>query len=204
MLRGLNTGWKMPVSYNFCSKTTNTPQLIRCIKEHINKISKAGFHIIATVCDQGSTNIAAINQLLLRTDMRRNFEKRKQGQTFEVGEVEVVPLFDPPHLLKGIRNNLLTKDLAITCEGNIPKRIASWDVIKTAWLMDRAINIIRPQLKKITKEHDQTLKIDFEEGIATAEVVNFFNDLFDSLSVNSVNTVDNNLQSPVTEESVHH
>ncbi|XP_071653667.1 uncharacterized protein, partial [Temnothorax longispinosus] len=58
-----------------------------------------------------------------------------------------------------------------------------------------------------TQIKDQTLKIDFEEGIATAEIVNFFNDLFDSVNgVNSVNsvTVDNNLQSPVTEESVHH
>jgi len=29
MLRGLNTGWKKPISYNFCAKTTNTAQLIR-------------------------------------------------------------------------------------------------------------------------------------------------------------------------------
>lgn len=78
MLRGLHFGWKMPISYNFCSKLTNTPQLIRCIKEHVNKISKAGFLIVATVCDQGSCNMAAINELMLRTDMKRNFEKRAQ------------------------------------------------------------------------------------------------------------------------------
>lgn len=66
--------------------------------------------------------------------------------------VEVVPLFDPPHLIKGIRNNLLTKDLATNYE-TTDKRIASWDVIKTAWIMDKKMNTIRPQLKKITKEH---------------------------------------------------
>lgn len=60
MLRGLHTDWKMPVSYNFCSKTTNAPQLIRCIKEHIYKIREAGLHIVATVCDQGSCNAAVI------------------------------------------------------------------------------------------------------------------------------------------------
>ncbi|XP_039307028.1 uncharacterized protein LOC120358159 [Solenopsis invicta] len=239
MLRGLNTGWKMPISYNFCSKTTNTAQLIRCIKEHVHKISKAGFHIIATVCDQGATNTAAIKHLLLQTDMKRNLEKRTQAQTFEVGNVEIVPLYDPPHLIKGIRNNFLTKDLAISC--NSFQRVASWDIVKTAWIIDKKINIIRPQLKKITQEHiiedkikkmrvkyatqvlsgtvascietltrsrcavqidNNEVKIDMEEGIATAEVVNFFNDLFDS--VNSSEVKDNDLRSPVVEDSVHH
>lgn len=51
-----------------------------CIKEHIKKINNAGFHIVATVCDQGSSNVAAIKKLLLRSDMKRNFEKRPQSK----------------------------------------------------------------------------------------------------------------------------
>lgn len=41
----------------------------------------------------------------------------------------------------------------MSCENNVLTRITSWDIIKTAWIMDRKINTIRPQLKKITKEH---------------------------------------------------
>lgn len=82
MLRGLHSGWKMPISSGFCNKQTNTAQLIRCIKEHVRKISDFGFNIIATVCDQGSSNVAAINDLLLRTDMKRNFEKRAQSKLY--------------------------------------------------------------------------------------------------------------------------
>jgi len=52
-----------------------------------------------------------------------------------------------------MRNNLLTKDLAINCKDNIATEIASWNVIKTAWLMDKNLNIIRPQLKKLTQEY---------------------------------------------------
>lgn len=71
-----------------------------------------------------------------------------------MGNTEIVPLYDPPHLIKGIRNNLLTKNLAINCKNNtISEEIASWDIIKTAWLMDRKVNTIRPLLKKITAEH---------------------------------------------------
>lgn len=80
MLRGLHTGWKMPISFNFCAKATNTAQLMRCIKEHIFKINKAGFVIVATVCDQGSANVAAIKKLLFRSNMKRNLEKRVQGK----------------------------------------------------------------------------------------------------------------------------
>lgn len=68
-------------------------------------------------------------------------------------------MYDPPHLIKGIRNNLLNKDLAINVKNNVPEEIASWDVIKTAWLMDRKMNTIRPQLKKLTMEHIMENKI---------------------------------------------
>lgn len=47
----------------------------------------------------------------------------------------------------------MTKDLAMDNKNNIPQRIASWDVIKIAWIMDKKINIIRPLLRKLTKEH---------------------------------------------------
>ncbi|XP_032679518.1 uncharacterized protein LOC116847970 [Odontomachus brunneus] len=46
------------------------------------------------------------------------------------------------------------------------------------------------------------MKIDAEEGIATSEIVLFFNDLFDS--VNSSGVSENKLRSPVTEDSAHH
>jgi len=31
--------------------------------------------------------------------------------------------------------------------------IASWDIVKTAWIIDRKMNLIRLHLKKITQEH---------------------------------------------------
>lgn len=80
MLRGLHTGWKMPVSYNFCAKNTNATQLRRCIKQHVLKISKAGFPIVATVCDQGTSNVAAITKLLTDTDNQRKRDGRTEGK----------------------------------------------------------------------------------------------------------------------------
>lgn len=51
-------------------------------------------------------------------------------------------------------------------------------------------------------EDKSSIGIDEESGIATAETVNFFNDLFDS--VNGSENSDNNLRCAVTADSVHH
>ncbi|XP_067203193.1 uncharacterized protein, partial [Linepithema humile] len=80
MLRGLNSGWKLPISYSFCSKQTNTAQLLRCIKKHIQDVNKAGFYIVSTVCDQGSSNVAAIKELLLRTNIKQRLENRTESK----------------------------------------------------------------------------------------------------------------------------
>lgn len=78
MLRGLYSGWKMPISFNFCNKQTNTAQLVRCIKEHVLKLKQAGFHIVASICDQGSSNTAAIRELKFTTNKKRKLENRPE------------------------------------------------------------------------------------------------------------------------------
>lgn len=67
MLRGIRTGWKIPLSYNFCKSQTKSGQLIYCIKKIVKKVAQSGFTIIATVCDQGTSNVSAINELLNHT-----------------------------------------------------------------------------------------------------------------------------------------
>jgi len=57
-----------------------------------------------------------------------------------------VPLYDPPHLIKGVRNNFLTKDIVI--KSNNCQRIASWDIVKTAWIIDRKMNLITSTIEK--------------------------------------------------------
>jgi len=72
-----------------------------------------GLKIVATVCDQGATNVAVINKLKDETNrycMHQNVENRYFG--FLIEDVEIVSIFDPPHLLKCIRNNLMTNILS--------------------------------------------------------------------------------------------
>lgn len=70
-LRSLKTGQKMPLGYGFCESATKTNQLLRCIKEWLSNIIICGLNPIATICDQGSANISAINALIADSNVIR-------------------------------------------------------------------------------------------------------------------------------------
>jgi hypothetical protein len=56
MLRGIKKKFKQPLAYTFCDSQTESPDLIRMIKEIIREIKNAGLHVVATICDQGTSN----------------------------------------------------------------------------------------------------------------------------------------------------
>ena len=85
----------------------------------------AGFHVVGTICDQGSTNRAAVNYLLQETNelcLAEGEENTYRG--FLIDDIEVVPLYDFPDLLKGIRNNMLNKNVHFVQNG--VQKVAKW------------------------------------------------------------------------------
>jgi hypothetical protein len=63
---------------------------------------------------------------------------------------EVIHLYDYPHLMKGIRNALLTKDLSFTQDRR--EKIASWQHVADAYRVDQKLGLYR-QFVKLTDEH---------------------------------------------------
>ena len=157
MIRGLHKNYKQPLAYSFCSKTTPKEELVKKIRETIKKIHWAGFVVVATVCDQGATNVSAINYLVNENKMKYLRENKDfKWKTFEVDGKEIVPLYDPPHLMKGIRNNLLNKDLKCVIEGQ--EKIAKWDHILQAYNKDTGIQGLR-LMPKLTEKHVNIKKL---------------------------------------------
>jgi len=70
MLRGIVKKWKQPYAYYFCTNTTKTSVLVNHLEIVIKSVNKTGFEIVATICDQGGTNRAAINQLISETNKK--------------------------------------------------------------------------------------------------------------------------------------
>ncbi|XP_063221714.1 transposable element P transposase isoform X2 [Bacillus rossius redtenbacheri] len=153
MVRGIRRRWKQPVAYMFTNSTFKAPQLVQCIKNVISTLQETGLKVVATICDQSSTNTAAVNSLLRQTQetyLRAEVENRNMG--FVINGQEIVPLYDPPHLLKGIRNNLLSKCLQFRLNGSAKK--ACWKHIEQFYELDsRSGETEFRACPKLTDEH---------------------------------------------------
>lgn len=73
---------------------------------------------------------------------------------------EIIPLFDAPHLIKCIRNNLMTKDLDIDMSNEDEnKGYATWEDLAKCYLIDKGLHTIRRQCSKLTDGHIVLTKI---------------------------------------------
>lgn len=157
MVKGVYRKWKQPVVYSFSNGPIKSTSLKNLILEVIKECFSIGLNVVATICDQGSTNQAAIKMLLKDTSefyARKNEENPYFG--FQVDNKEVVPLFDVPHLFKGIRNNLLTKDLHFVLNGT--QRVAKWKHVEDLFTLDSS----EPNMRlcpKLTDGHVYASKI---------------------------------------------
>lgn len=109
-----------------------------------------GLTVVATVCDQGSTNRSAIENMVAdsRTFYLKNGKPPKRRLIVD-GD-EIIPLYDVPHLIKGIRNNMLQKNLVWQQEHTV--QVAKWDDIVKAFLIDASSDDVRC-IPKITEFH---------------------------------------------------
>lgn len=112
MVRGIRKKYKQPVAFYLTNSSMNSITLSNIIKDVIKAVQSTGLTVISTVCDQASINVTAINIVCQESNIKYLKEGREIYKFgFEINDKEIIPLFDVPHLLKGLRNNLLTKDL---------------------------------------------------------------------------------------------
>lgn len=158
MVRGIVRNFKQPLCYLFCKSTTKRYDLANQICEVVRAVHSTGLKVVSTICDQGSTNMAAINMLIHDTKafyLRQN--KIFDGDFYEVeykhGEkmelIKIFHLYDTPHLLKGIKNNLLTKNVVFEMNGT---KLARWCDIVRLYELDSNIPDVK-MLPRLSKQH---------------------------------------------------
>ena len=243
MVRGIHKKWKQPVCFTFCEWKITTADLLRMVKDVIRQTRATGLRLVATICDQGATNRATINSLIddsRRYCLENNIEYRFHDFLgYLIDGKEIVHLYDFPHLMKGIRNNLLDKNLHFV-QGK-KEKIARWSHIEQLYEMDKQFGQPYSQFKKLTDEHVVPAKIKkmrvqnctqvFSHTVGTAMMVRaqvstelqltskfyldpqasdtadlllFFDKLFDSVNGSSVKPLDGKkLRTAVTSKSIH-
>lgn len=63
MVRGIQKNYKQVVAYYFVQNTIAAASLKKLIVQIIVELQSIGLKVVATVCDQGPTNVAALNLL---------------------------------------------------------------------------------------------------------------------------------------------
>lgn len=178
MVRGVQKSFKQPISY-FLTQNINKSELAALIKLVIEAVMDVGLKVIGSVCDAVGTNVAAIKALMQPMSSRLPRSSLKYLE-YRVRDTAIIHYFDPPHLIKTIRNNMLTKDLyhyvaTKTNTGKTTEKIswdnqnkvekkASWDHVKEFYTStEGGINRL---LENITPEHIEPKKKKMKVNVA--------------------------------------
>lgn len=141
---------------------------------NISFLLSIGLKVIGSVCDQVGSNAAAVHNLI----DGKNVKKKQSGEIlkYKIRDQTVIHCYDPPHLIKVIRNNLMTKNLQhyitkrwTVSDSNILKEnqkplIASWTDVADAYDLD--LQGTERRLKKITDEHIKPVKEKMKVSVA--------------------------------------
>jgi len=136
MVRGLYSNWKFPLCYFFTGSGVKGDNLVNIIKDCVQQILDLGLSPTCIICDQGAQNRRMYTLLGGNED---------QPSTTICGK-KLFLIYDMPHLIKSVRNNLLNGDFEIN-----NSRKVSMNDIRKAYEIDTN-NIARAMIK-ITPTH---------------------------------------------------
>ncbi|KAL4121023.1 hypothetical protein QTP88_013608 [Uroleucon formosanum] len=137
MARGLFSPWKFPVAYFLALSGVKHKLLKDLIIDVLTELIKNGLCSKVLVCDQGTNNQSALKSL--GVDENKPY--------FFVENNKIFSIFDVPHLIKSVRNNLI----GCSFEKNNMKIAAFSDIVAT-YEIDKK-NIKSKSLLKITEAH---------------------------------------------------
>jgi DNA transposase THAP9 len=210
MLRGLASNWKQPLSYVLTSSTCNMCYLKKLLLLCLTKLSDIGLTVKVIISDQGS------NFQQLVKDLGVSISE----PYFIFNNEKYYYMFDPPHLLKSIRNNLYKHSFVFN------QKKACWKVISDFYAVDCKQKFrLAP---KLTKKHidlpafskmkvklaAQVLSSSVAAGLVTqasllgadaqetADFVKGFDEIFDAVNSSQL-TCEKPLRCAMSSNSVH-
>lgn len=242
MVRGVNQSFKQPIAY-FFTQNINKDELAALIRLVIEAVMDVGLKVIGSVCDAVATNSAAV-KTLMQPALKRLPKFCLNYLEYRIRDTLIIHYFDPPHLIKTIRNNMLSKDLyhyvtatkyfgnkndqIIWNSQNKVEKVASWDDVTEFYAYNqKGMNQL---LTKVTDEHIEPKKKKMKVNVAvqvfsrtfgttmrycsekkqlpwdftgTADILLFFNEVFDSLNGGCSPSMQNSLIGGVHQQSYH-
>ncbi|KAJ6639269.1 hypothetical protein Bhyg_12012 [Pseudolycoriella hygida] len=196
-------------------------QLIRLV---IEAVMDCGLQFIGSVCDAVSTNVAAVRALIEPNWTR--LPKNCDLLEYRIRDTAIIHFFDPPHLIKTIRNNMLTKDMyhyvamkksfgrktdQINWDSqNKTEGVASWDKVTEFYkITDEHIAPKNIAVQVFSRTFGETMCFCSENGqvpsdfTGRADILIFSNEVFDSLNGVGLPSAQNGLKGSIHQQSFH-
>ena len=136
MVRGVIIKWKSPIGYFLSTGPATGRTMKALVLEAIDKLQEVGLTVVVIISDQGSNNVNLVEKQL-GVAVGKPF--------FQHNQRKVYVMYDPPHLIKSMRNNL--KKHGFTLDG----KEMSWEHIRDFYDKDSAKAVrLAPRL---TRKH---------------------------------------------------
>jgi hypothetical protein len=97
MARGIFSPWKIPIAYYLVRSAVKHDMLKDLILYVLRTLLEVGLYLKIIICDQGTNNQSALRALNVT----------ENHPYFFINDKKIYVIFDVPHLLKSIRNNLI-------------------------------------------------------------------------------------------------
>ncbi len=213
MAREITGNWKQPLGYYLVYEACPSDVLKEKLTQIIDQVTAIGLKVHAVISDLGSNFQKLLKDLKISPTKPWFMHKGRK----------IFHIFDPPHLIKAARNNLLNYDFHF---GN---KVACWDHILMMYEKDKSLQIrCCPKLsdshinltgftKMKVKYATQILSHSVSSTIltyvsvnalpataaGTAELISNFDKIFDCLNSSSINNPKCHRRA-ISENSIHH
>ncbi|XP_052119674.1 uncharacterized protein LOC113204411 [Frankliniella occidentalis] len=165
MVQGIHSKWTQPVAFYFVSKTCPSTMLKLLIQDVVRAVTSVGLNVLGTVSDQGPTNRGAISEL-----------RRECGDSimYKIDGKFLIHLWDVPHILKNIRNNLLTSNLEFG-----PGKLARWRHLINFFHLDESLcSMSSLTLKHLNHQGRDKMRVSLAAQVLSASVSKFMHALY--------------------------
>ena len=212
LIRSISGNWKQPMGHALVNGSCPTDLLDGLIRGAIEKLDGIGLRVLVVMSDMGSN----FHSLALRLGIT------SEKPWFIHNNKVYFLMFDPAHLIKCIRNNLMKYTFKF---GSL---VASWKDIEAFYNKDKQLTIRsahKPTDKHIQPNNFNKMKVKYAtqvlshtvaaslctyislgvlppSAMGTAELILKFDNLFDSVNSSKLHSP-KKLKTPITETSNH-
>ena len=135
LIRSICGKWKQPVGYYLANGACPSKIMEDLMKEAIDKLESIGLDVVVVMSDQGSNFHSLAKRLNVSPDQPWFIHNNKM----------YFLMFDPPHLIKCVRNNLMKYSF------QFGQHVATWKDIEAIYEKDSSLPI--RSTPKLTEKH---------------------------------------------------